>query len=134
MAFGKSKVFASAMQGRLFLNDDTPAAGVRVRRTWRWAWNGESGEDETVTDSNGRFAFATVTGGSLLGSLLPHEPVIEQEYFAYPDSGEILILGLTKRNYDLDGEADGKQLRIKCRTDKEPDGSGYSWGTCVFDG
>lgn len=134
MAFGKSFVLASPMEGRLVTESGAPVANVRVTRRWVWGWNSKTGTDETTTDAEGRFAFDKVTGRSFAAGLAPHTPSVLQEYKAYPESGEVLILDLDKRNYDMDGELQGQKLKVRCRTDMEAGAHGFFWGTCEYDG
>lgn len=133
MALGKTYVLASAAEGRLVSGEDgAPVPGVTIRRSWTWGWTGRSGTDETVTDAEGRFRFGEVTGRSLTAGVVPHEPGVRQEYTALLPEGTLTILSLQKSNYDRDGELDGRPMRMRCRTDLEPDAGGLFWGTCTY--
>lgn len=129
----KTYVMASALQGVLVDGDGTPAAGVRVTRQWTWGWNGRTGSGDAVTDADGRFSFPEVAVSPGLTGRLPHAPGISIELSAEIDGADLTLLDLKKRNYEPDGELDGKPFRIRCRTDIEPDARGFFWGTCELD-
>lgn len=131
--FAATYVMASALQGVLVDGAGQPAADVPVTRRWTWAWNGRTGSDRTVTDAQGRFAFEEVSVSPGLTGRLPHAPGIGIEITAELPDGALTLLDLKKRNYDADGELDGKPFRIRCRTDLEPDARGFFWGTCTLD-
>lgn len=134
MAFGGSLVLASALEGRLLDGEGgRPVSGVTIKRNWSWAWTNREGSDETVTDSEGRFRFQEVVGRSLTAKFVPHEPSVRQEITAELPGGSLTLLSLQKSNYETNGELGGQPLRIACRTDLEPDASGFFWGTCERD-
>ena len=126
----KPMVLCSAFEGRLVHPDGRPAAGVPVRREWRWAWNDRSGTDTSVTDADGRFEFDEVVGETFLGGMLPHEPRILQIITAGGE--ENLIWRVQKPNYDRNGETRGRDIRVTCTLGAEPDRSGPVYGTCRF--
>lgn len=132
MAFGKDRVMCSPIDGTLVMSDGTPAAGLRVERTWEW--NGKSGAAETVTDENGHFTFGTETAKSFLAGFVPHEATIQQTMTVYPETGApVLIWEAMKRNYDLNGELKGTPLKIRCLADGEASAEGLFWSTCQLD-
>ena len=114
MVFGKPLVLMSAMEGRLIDADGRPAAGVRLVRSWNWAWPNQQGQDETTTDENGAFRFPAITGRSLTARLLPHEPSIRQRIIAHHPSGPVEIWLARKGNYADNGELQGRPLRVLC--------------------
>lgn len=134
----KGFVLASKIKGQLVADaEGTPVSGVKVIRHWKWAWNGKSGKDETMTDEKGYFVFNEVTKKSITASLLPHEPSIKQDFYVdFTDSRpSLLVLGLQKSNYKQGGELKNTQsvnnpINIRCRTDIEPEARGFYWGTC----
>ena len=70
-------VLWSAMKGRVLMNGQ-PAAGAVLVRNYSWHWKNEKGSDRTTANANGDFSFPAIEGSSLLGGLLPHQPVVEQ--------------------------------------------------------
>ncbi|MEM9783113.1 MAG: carboxypeptidase-like regulatory domain-containing protein [Pseudomonadota bacterium] len=126
-------VFFSAVEGRLVSEDGTPAAGVRVSRTWQRGGEGERGEDDTTTDAEGRFSFPEVTRSSFWAGIIPHTPVIGQTMTAHLPDGELRIWLLSKNSYDRNSELGGRATKIVCRVDKEPDNAGPVFGTCMID-
>jgi len=131
MNIGKSFVLCSQIAGTLIDKERRPVPGVRVQRTWKWAWNGRTGSEETATDAQGRFAFPQVTGRSLTAGVLSHEPAIDQEITAHGPLGPVLIFAAQKMNYDDNGENDGRPLDIVCLIDKAPGRGAGFWGTVV---
>ena len=131
--FAKTYIMASRMQGVLVDGADRPASGVTITRRWTWGWNNRSGEDRAVTDAQGRFGFDEVAVRAGLTGRLPHAPGIGIVITADLPAGPLILLDLKKRNYDPDGELDGKPFRIRCRSDTEPEARGFFWGTCALD-
>ncbi|QIE40510.1 DUF6795 domain-containing protein [Meridianimarinicoccus aquatilis] len=129
----KTYVMASALHGVLVDEAGTPAAGVRVTRRWTWGWNSRTDSSDVITDAEGRFSFPEVAVSPGLTGRLPHAPGIGIEVSAEIAGAELILLDLKKRNYDRDGELDGKPFKIRCRTDIEPDARGFFWGTCELD-
>ena len=77
-AFGMFKVcLFSPVKGKVVLNGE-PVVGAVIERNYDWAWGNKKGSDETTTDQNGEFSLPAIYGTMILGSVLPHEPVIEQ--------------------------------------------------------
>ena len=114
-----SLVLFSAIEGQL-VNGGSPVAGAQVARTWFWHNKDVRGSDSTVTDAQGRFAFAAVTSGNLLARVMPHEPVVEQQMTARIGSDDVKLWATFKRNYLQAGEFDrytrtaGGTVRIVC--------------------
>jgi hypothetical protein len=130
MALGKTFVLCSPFSGVLVTKGGEPAGGVRLERTWQWGWNSKSGSDVAVTGPDGRFSFAEVTGSSLLASFAPHEPSVMQSITAQADGRQVEIWNANKRNYEMDGELDGRPIDVVCHLDREPSADGLFWGTC----
>ncbi|MEO1493589.1 MAG: carboxypeptidase-like regulatory domain-containing protein [Pseudomonadota bacterium] len=136
MAFGKSLVLASQFNGKLIDSSGAPQAGVKVSRTWNWAWGDESGSDEATTAEDGSFSFPEVTGSSWSAGIVPHSPSIRQEVKAQGPSGDVLLYSVNKSTYDTDSEnllderLKGPGVNLICRIDLEPSADGPFWGTC----
>lgn len=136
VAFGSSLVLCSPFNGTLVTSDGSPVSGVRITRTWDWAWAGKSGEDQAVTADDGTFSFGQVNGSSMTARFMPHSPDVRQKITAETASGPLLIYSVSKRNYDLDSEIldrglTGPGINLVCRADVEPSGDGPFWGTCL---
>ncbi len=135
MAFGKTLVLASQFNGTLVDEAGTPQPGVKVTRTWTWHWNDSTGSDQTETDADGRFTFAKLSESNFWAGLAPHEPMIDVKVIADGPNGETLLFAVTKRDYKVDAELAGRELKgpginLVCRIDQEPDRSGPFRGTC----
>lgn len=94
-----------------------PLPGCRVERSFFWHWKDERGSESAVTDAGGRFAFAEIARTSLLGSLLPHEPMVEQTILIHHDGRSCRAWTFDKRNYDKNGELQGRSISLRCDLD-----------------
>jgi len=106
-------VLWSAMKGRVLMNGQ-PAAGAVIVRDYSWHWKNEKGGDRTTTNANGEFALPAIEGSSLLGGLLPHQPVIEQ----------VMKIEYQGKTYDAwaffkYSETKGKPINLTCRLEAE---------------
>ena len=93
----------SPVKGKVVLKGQ-PVVGAVIERSYDWTWGNKEGSDETTTDQNGEFTLPAIHGTMILGSMLPHEPMIEQTI-------NIQYLGNTyeawythKRDYSENGE------------------------------
>jgi hypothetical protein len=123
-------VICSPLEGRLIDAEGAPVSGARITRSWRWT-RGE-GEDGAVTDAEGRFRFEAVHGRRGLLDFLPGEVTIRQRFTADAGDGPQRILTIFKRDYDLNSEAEGRPVRLRCTLGAEPDFSGFHSGTCEW--
>jgi hypothetical protein len=105
-----------------------PLSNVRIRREWAWARG--DGQDWSVTDDAGRFAFDEVTGRPSFLRFLPGEITIRQRYFAELPEDDFNFLAVFKRDYDPLSEFNGQPTELVCRTGVEPGHEGFAWGTC----
>lgn len=112
-------VIFSAVSGRL-TRGGAPVVGAPVRRSFDWAWGGETGADATTTDADGRFAFPAIERSSLSAKLAPHQPSIIQTIVFDVAEGAREGWQFQKSNYDRDGELGGRALRLDCELG-EPD-------------
>jgi len=129
MAFGKPLVLCSEFVGQLVTQGGQPVAGIRLIRTWNWAWKAESGTDVTESAADGTFRFPEVTGRSLFASLMPHEPSITQEIVAEREGGPVSIWFTGKLNYERNGEL-GRPLDMICHLDRDPQSTRLYSGIC----
>lgn len=125
-------VILSPVNGRV-LKDGVPVAGAVVERKFNWAWKSETGTDRTTTYAKGGFAPPAIERSSLLGSLLPHEVVIDQTLLIQHGGKTYKAWALFKRDYDLNSELDGKLIRITCRLESAPARRGNVVGICELE-
>lgn len=125
---GKMCLF-SAVKG-VVLDHGKPVAGARIERSYNWGWNGRKGGDETATDAQGAFALAALWDSSLLGSLLPHEPVVEQTILIHHGGSTYKAWMFDKHNYSENGELHGKPISLICRLEAEVAHHGDVYGIC----
>jgi hypothetical protein len=125
------KVLWSAMSGRVLMNGQ-PAAGAVLARSWHWHWNNEKAADQAVANAAGQFSFPAVEGKSLLGNLLPHEPVVEQLMKVDYQGKTYVAWAYFKRSYKEDSENNGKPLVVTCRLEAERALHGEVSGLCEF--
>jgi hypothetical protein len=130
---GLSKVMFSEVQG-VVLKEGKPLAGAKVVRTFNWAWNNAKQKDEVMTDASGKFNFESVSRSSLITSIFPHEPIVDQEIKIIYGNKEYMAWFFTKHNYDENGELKGKKINIKCDISVEAGQHINSdiWGICTL--
>lgn len=88
----------SAVGGRV-LDHGVPVEEAGLERTYAWSWTNRSGDDRAVTDVRGDFAFPAIRGRALLGSILPHEPVVDQTILIHHGGKTSKAWMLTRGNY-----------------------------------
>lgn len=129
-AMGKMVIW-SAMKGRVLLNGK-PAAGAVLKRDFNWGWKDENGSDQTTADAAGEFSFPAIERSSFLGSILPHEPIIQQEMTITYKGVSYDAWAYFKRDYDPNSEGGGRPINVTCRLDAERDRRGLVMGLCEF--
>lgn len=132
MALSKELYLFSETEG-VVLQNDRPVAGAEVERTYNWHWKDKIGSEATRTDEQGRFRFPAATGSSLLGVLLPHEPVVVQKIHIRHQGKVYEAWMYTKHNYEPNGELDGQPLRLVCRLDSPPTYRDKVYGICTIE-
>ena len=125
-------VLFSAIQGRV-LDNGKAVAGAQIERSWNWGWKSEDGADRTSTAADGSFALPAVVRSSLLGSLLPHQPMIRQIITIQHGGKTYKAWAHHKFNYEHNSENEGRALRITCRLETEPARRSEVFGICEFD-
>jgi hypothetical protein len=125
-------VLWSAMKGRVLMNGQ-PATGAVLVRNYNWHWKNEKGTDQTVTNAAGQFSFPAIEGQSLLGGLLPHEPVIEQDMVIEYQGKSYDAWAYFKHDYNHNDENNGKPINVTCRLDAERARHGGVSGLCEFE-
>lgn len=121
----------SAVTGTV-LDHGEPVRDAEVRRTYTWAWKETTATDRAHTDAAGRFALPAITGSSVTGALLPHEPVVTQEIVIERRGVVYKAWSFTKHNYRNNGELGGA-LRLTCRLEDPPVFRGDVFGICTTD-
>jgi hypothetical protein len=121
----------SAVTGTV-LEHGTPVAGAEIERTYTWAWKEVTATDAAKTDAQGRFSLPPVTATSILGSLLPHEPVVTQQIVIRNNGVLYRAWAFTKHNYRENGEL-GRPLNLTCRLEGPPAFHGDVFGLCSVD-
>jgi hypothetical protein len=145
-AMGEVVLF-SALSGKLS-DKGKPVAGATLERETKWRWGKETIKDTATTTADGAFSFPAVKRKMLLGSLLPHEPVIEQTISVSYGGKSYMLWATDKRDYENNGElsyvargqtglrtaADPKKpMSVTCRLEGEPHQNGNVFGLCDFE-
>lgn len=119
----------SAVDG-LVVKEGKPVNGAVINQQYRWPWKDMSGHQQIITNETGQFSFPAIIKNSLLGSLLPHEPIIRQT-ITIQYQGETYQAWLyDKGNYDEYGELDGKPISLYCELTSPLIHSGDVYGIC----
>jgi len=121
-------VLFSAVQGRV-LEDGKPVAGATLEREAKWTWKNEMRNDSTTSGADGVFAFDAIVGSSLLGSVLPHEPVVHQKITIRHGGSAYEAWLHVKHSYDENGEL-GRPLKLVCRLEAKPVRRDGYYGIC----
>jgi hypothetical protein len=122
-AFGMFEVcLFSPVKGKVVLKGQ-PVVGAVIERSYDWAWKNQKGRDETKTDQNGEFSFPAIYGTMILGSVLPHEPSINQEILIKVDGKSYGAWYAFKREYaeygELGGALNGQPIDLLCDLEKK---------------
>ena len=125
-------VIFSPINGKVLLNGK-PVAGAVVERDWKWAWKDESGNDRAISAADGQFALPLVERGSLLGAFLPHTPSVRQTILIKHEGKTYKAWMVDKEDYKLNGELQGKPIRLTCRLETQPTRRGEVFGICEPD-
>lgn len=134
-------MIAPTITGELVDTSGSPVANTKITRTWDWAWTGQRGQDQTVTNENGVFTFPVITGRSLSAQLLPHQVDIQIFLEAATDAKTVEFFSLSKGNYtnkvlhrDPKGVLQTVPLEIHCGIDALPrsESDRFYAGQCVY--
>lgn len=131
MSLFKNKCLFSEVNG-VVLSEGKPVDGAEVDQYYKWENSDKSSRKVVKTDSAGRFSFAAVLDNSLFTSLLPSNPVIQQKIYIRHDGQEYEAYLFMKKNYDNNGELDGKPLDLVCELNNEPSRDGGFYGVCTL--
>lgn len=127
-AMGKMYLFSN-VRG-LVQYKGQPVPGAIVQQEFRWAWKGEVGREEVKTDAKGEFSFPVITRTSFFGSLLPHEPMIQQTILIKHGGQTYKAWMFDKGDYASDSELNGKPIFLFCDLDSQPSHKGSVYGIC----
>lgn len=119
MAFSKTLYLFSEIQG-IVLKGSQPVADAQIEQRYDWQWKSQKGEQRTRSDAQGRFGFAEVTGKSMLGGLMMHQPVIIQELHIQHAGQSYKAWLYKKGDYENNSEVPGRSIRLVCDLDAEP--------------
>jgi len=117
----------SPVKGKV-VNRGQPVVGAVIERSYDWAWKKQKGHDQTTTDQNGEFSLPAIYGTMILGSVLPHEPVIEQT-INIQHQGETHEAWFTNKRlysengelpYSVNGELAYRKIDILCDLGDRP--------------
>ncbi len=117
-AMGKMHLF-SAVRGVVLLKGK-PVAGALVEQDYFWHWKDQRGVAVVKTDASGNFQFPQVTGASFMGSILPHEPVVEQTIRITYEGQDYMAWSHERGNYSANGELAGRSISLLCDLDRAP--------------
>ncbi len=128
MSMSKFCLF-SAVEG-VVLDHGEPVAGASIERAYKWVWKDEQGHDETTSTPDGRFSLPEIRGSSFFGSFLPHEPIVKQSIVIHHGGKDYEAWIYDKRNYEVNGELDGRPIRLRCDLATEDKEGGEIYGIC----
>ncbi|MEL7126125.1 MAG: DUF6795 domain-containing protein [Pseudomonadota bacterium] len=131
MSKADAEYVTSPMSGVLIGPDGQAAGGVTVRRTWDW--RGKSGEDRTVTDASGQFAFDGVPAKRGFFQRLAAEDAVRTVFYADYPAGAQNFLVMTPRVGPENHENKGAPISVTCDLRKEPAHGGFWFGVCTLD-
>lgn len=115
----KKMFLSSEVKGRL-ISMGAPLVGATIERELRWSWKDLTLVDRVTSDSSGEFTLAPVWKRSILGGLLPHQPNIRQTITAIHEGKKYNLWMFDKGDYENLSEFKGKEINLKCSTEKEP--------------
>jgi hypothetical protein len=129
MSFLKKWVVFSEVKG-VVLDNGKPVPGVVVERFVMES--NQEGLDSTVTDARGKFSFKSIEKTSFsISRLFPHEVVITQKLFINSGNYKYKAWICVKRNYENNGELNGKPIDIICDLKNDYiDNNGKFMGMC----
>jgi hypothetical protein len=128
MALFSKKVLFSRVEGQVLLNGE-PVAGAEILQRAQLAGN-EPIRASARTDTTGHFTLDEITRSGRMIDLLPTEVVVTQSISISHGNKEHEGWLHTKRNYDRNGELDGKPLQLVCELSEQPDFTDNYYGIC----
>lgn len=114
-----AKVFLFSRVVGVALFHGKPAEGAEIERTCDWAWGGKVIVDKTIAGPDGGFQFPVVKRMMLLGSILPHQPVITQTINIQYQGKTYKAWAHTKMDYEKNSELRGSPIVVTCHLERE---------------
>ncbi len=121
-AMGKMYLF-SAVRG-VVVHEGKPIEGAVVEREYFWHWKDQRDKVQVKTNALGEFQFPEATGSSFLGSLLPHEPVVQQTIRIAYQGQTYMAWAFDRRDYEPNTELEGKPISLLCDLNHPPSHKG----------
>lgn len=125
---GKSCLFSAVRA--VVLDNGRPVSGAAVERTFKWGWNDETGHDSAVTGADGSVSFVPIWRSSMLASILPHEPFIDQRISIQYEGRSYDAWIAEKREYAENGELNGAPIDLVCELRAPREESKLFTGIC----
>ena len=122
----KACVF-SQVDARMTLNGE-PVVGARILREWEWQ---KKKQDETVTDSDGKFSFPAVYESSPT-RLFPSEFNVSQFLTVFYQGEEFAFWVTNKREVEENVELGGLPLNLNCELSDEPSITKFGLASKVY--
>ena len=115
-------------------NQGKPVFGAVVEQQYFWQWKSEHGQTQLKTDAEGKFTFPAIIKSSVMASLLPHEKIIEQTILIKHEGNIYKAWMFDKRDYEKNGELDGKSIFMDCNLQNQLSHNGKIYGICELRG
>jgi len=133
MSFLQVKCLFSKVNGTILI-DGKPVQDAEVERYYKWQGPDKSNKEIVKTDAQGRFSFPAAYDNSVLSSIFPHNPSIQQEITIRHQGKEYEAYMLMKGNYEENGELKGKPLILSCDLKNQASVGGDFYGICTLEG
>lgn len=132
MSLFESKCVFSKVEG-VVLEDGNPVQGAKVERYYKWGGGSNRPIRNMVkTDKQGKFNFPATYEYSIIASIFPIQPSINQKIIIQYQSKSYEAYLFWKNNYQENGELDGKPLQLVCDLKNEASREGGFYGVCIL--
>lgn len=132
MSLFEPKCVFSKVEG-VVLEDGNPVQGAEVERYYKWGGGSNRPIINRVkTDEQGIFNFPATYEHSIIASIFPIQPSINQKIIIQYQSKSYEAYLFWKSNYQENGELDGKPLHLVCDLKNEPSRMGGFYGVCTL--
>lgn len=113
----KTNVVFSEVEGVL-TQGGQPLEGVEIEQYYRFHWEMKEFRATTVTDKEGKFRFPERTEHSILSSIFPHQPVVDQIISFRYQGIDYKGWQFTKMNYEAYTEIPKATPGMYCELDR----------------